>query len=257
MQMPRFFCPSPLTPHSTVTLPAEVIHHMCVLRLKAGDTLVLFDGQGHEFLTTLTADPKPSSAGPPLAVSIGSATPVNRELPCKIFLIQGLCASDKMDWIVEKAVELGVAGFMPVAAKRSVLKLDDNRADKKHTHWQKIIQSASQQCGRNVLMALEKTCHFGQITQRLSADLTHHNARFWIAHPSDAAKKITELLNQSPQSLAPLYLAIGPEGGWSPEEVQPLMRIPQAQMVSLGARVFRTETAALAAVAMIVGHQDW
>lgn len=255
MNTPRFYCSEPLIAHSTLTLPAEVVHHLRVLRLKVGEPFTLFDGLGQEFLTHLKADLGATSSTKPLYAQLEAATVVDRELPGKITLIQGLAVSDKLDWVIEKAVELGVYRVIPVAAQRSVLRLDDARALKKHQHWQRIVQSASEQCGRNVLMHVDVPCRLDTALKKIKGDglLT---IPLWVAHP-EGAVKLTTCLEQAQKPLSDIHLAVGPEGGWSESELALFLQQTHAQTISLGQRVLRTETAGMATVSMITGYLNW
>ncbi len=144
MMNPRFFCPDGLLPDSDMILPGPVAHHAeRVLRLAVGDAVTLFDGQGGECAAVLLALGKQPVArlGPRLATDC--------ESPLQITLVQALASGDKMDWVVQKAVELGAVAIQPVAAERSVLKLAGDRADKRVAHWQQIAVAACEQSGRN------------------------------------------------------------------------------------------------------------
>lgn len=240
--------------HSPLILPQEVAHHLRVLRLKKDDVFTLFDGQGHEFETRLTVEIKNLSASSPICVELAAPAEVNRERKGRITLIQGLTTADKMDWVIEKAVELGVYRVIPVTAKRSVLRLDARRAEKKHQHWQRIIQSASEQCGRNVLMQIDSVYSLElALTTRLN---DAESSLLWVAHP-EGARPMTECLDRAKKPIQAITLAIGPEGGWSPEELSLFLEKPDTQMLSLGDRILRTETAGLAAVSMLGAYLGW
>jgi 16S rRNA (uracil1498-N3)-methyltransferase len=257
MNTPRFFCSLPLIAHQTLVLPQDVAHHLRVLRLKIGDAFTIFDGQGQEFQTQLTVDIKQISSSAPISVALSNATEVNRERKGRITLIQGLATADKMDWVIEKAVELGVHRVIPVSAHRSVMRLDERRAEKKHLHWQRIVQSASEQCGRNMLMQVDLTC---SLEQALKAQVTpahdKNNDMLWVANPT-GARPLIECIEQSAKTITSVAIAIGPEGGWSEQETAMFLKIADTQTISLGARVLRTETAGLAAVSMIGAYLNW
>jgi 16S rRNA (uracil1498-N3)-methyltransferase len=275
MHTPRFFCSTPLIAHSTLDLPPEVAHHLRVLRLKTGQTFTLFDGLGQEFLTQLTTDIRQASGSDVTTVELLAPTEVNRERSGQITLIQGLSSADKMDWVIEKAVELGVHRVIPVAAHRSVLRLDERRALKKHQHWQRIVQSASEQCGRNILMRVDMVCTLEQALKlRLTSadgmsglfnashvDRTNevnqlNEAVLWVAHPNGAQTMI-DCVQSHQQPIQAVDIAIGPEGGWSEQELTLFLKHPGTQTISLGPRVLRTETAGLAAVAMLGSYLRW
>jgi 16S rRNA (uracil1498-N3)-methyltransferase len=144
MMNPRFFCPDGLLPDSDMPLPGPVAHHAeRVLRLAVGDAVTLFDGQGGECAATLLA------LGKQPVARLGPRLAAERESPLQITLVQALASGDKMDWVVQKAVELGAVAIQPVAAERSVLKLAGDRADKRVAHWQQIAVAACEQSGRN------------------------------------------------------------------------------------------------------------
>ncbi len=240
--------------HSPLVLPQEVVHHLRVLRLKTGDVFTLFDGQGHEFQTRLTVEIKTLSASSPICVDLTAPTEVNRERKGRITLIQGLATADKMDWVIEKAVELGVHRVIPVTAQRSVLRLDARRAEKKHQHWQRIIQSASEQCGRNVLMQIDSVCTLElALASRLKET---HESILWVAHP-EGAHPMAECLDNAKKPIQAIDIAIGPEGGWSSQELALFLQSPDAKTLSLGNRILRTETAGLATVSMLGAYLGW
>ena len=240
--------------HSPLVLPQEVAHHLRVLRLKTGDVFTLFDGQGHEFETRLTVDIKNLSASSPIYVDLAAPTEVNRERKGRMTLIQGLATADKMDWLIEKAVELGVHRVIPITAQRSVLRLDARRAEKKHQHWQRIIQSASEQCGRNVLMQIDTVCTLElALANRLKETPV---SLLWVAHP-EGARPIIECLDSAKKAIQAIDIAIGPEGGWSSQELALFMQNPDTQTLSLGNRILRTETAGLATVSMLGAYLGW
>ncbi|AZS81189.1 16S rRNA (uracil(1498)-N(3))-methyltransferase [Achromobacter spanius] len=243
MSAPRFFCDIPLVAGSRVALPDALAHHaLRVLRLKAGETVVLFNGQGGEYDAVLEVDGKAGFA------TLGDFNPREAELAGRITLVQGLPSGDKMDWVVEKAVELGAAHVSPIAAQRSVLQLSGPRLDKRVAHWQRIAQSASEQCGRNRLMTVD-------------APLTLAD---WLAEPADglrllchpeATDDLAGKLRATPD-LPALTLLVGPEGGWSDKELD-LARQAGVQTVRFGPRVLRTETAGLALLAAVSALMGW
>ncbi|WP_313034394.1 16S rRNA (uracil(1498)-N(3))-methyltransferase [Massilia alkalitolerans] len=236
--MPRFYCPAPLVTGATVDLPETVAHHLHVLRMQPGDALTLFDGSGGQYAATLADIGKRRASA-----LLGAHDPLDVELPYALTLAQGLPEGAKMDWIIEKAVELGVARIAPLAARRSVVRLSGERAEKRHLHWEGVIVSASEQCGRNRLAQLAPVIDFGR----------------WIATPSSAPRILlspratTSLADwaraEGPQALT---LMVGPEGGFTGEEEDAAIEAG-AIALSVGPRVLRTETAALAAVAMLNG----
>ncbi len=234
MMNPRFFCPEGLVPDSEMPLPDAVAHHAeRVLRLRVGDEVVLFDGQGGECAATL------QSLGKQPVARLGPRLPVERESPLQIHLVQALASGDKMDWVIQKAVELGAAGVQPVAAERSVLRLSGDRAAKRVTHWQQVVVSACEQSGRNrvpqVAEILSLAAYLAQPAR---------GKRFILAPGAAGA------LARKQAPAGPVEILIGPEGGWSPAELA-LAERAGCEPLALGPRVFRTETAGLAAMAAL------
>ncbi len=236
--MPRFHCPLPLAVGDLLALPDHVAHHIQVIRLQAGAMVTLFNGDGNEYCATITLLEKKR-----VTVEVKTCTARSVELPYAITLAQALPESSKMDWIIEKAVELGVAGVQPLSAQRCVVRLSAERAEKRQSHWQGIIVSASEQSGRNRLAQLAPVTDFSR----------------WIAR-QDIHKRIL-LSPRADQSLADwarhqppqaVTLLIGPEGGLSDDE-ENLAIAHGAIALSMGPRVLRTETAGLAALAMLAG----
>jgi 16S rRNA (uracil1498-N3)-methyltransferase len=236
--MPRFYCPQPLTPASIVDLPEAVAHHLHVVRQQAGDELVLFNGEGGQVRARLREVGKRRASAEVLAFE-----DVDVELPYPVTLAQGLPEGAKMDWIVEKAVELGVSAIQPLAAQRSVVKLSAERADKRQAHWQGVIVAASEQSGRNRLARLAPLQDAGR----------------WIAQPDGSQRillspRATESLAGWARATPPreVTLMIGPEGGFSAQEEEAAIAAG-ALALSMGPRVLRTETAGLAALAVLAG----
>ena len=244
MADPRFYCPEPIFAEQELELPPSVAHHVRVRRLAEGDTVVLFDGRGGEVAGTLSVEGKTTS------VLLGRHSPKEAELGGEITLIQALPSGDKMDWIIEKAVELGVHRIIPVAAQRSVLKLSGPRLEKRLEHWRGIITSASEQCGRNRLMQLEAP---QSLEQAIAATAPEQR---WLCAP-EAEYTLAEHLSASrPRAIQALSLLIGPEGGWSPEELAAATR-QGVTKVKFGLRVLRTETAGLALVSATTALLGW
>jgi 16S rRNA (uracil1498-N3)-methyltransferase len=234
--MPRFYCPEPLAIGATVVLPEAVAHHVQVLRLAPGDAITLFNGDGGQYTATLADIEKRR-----VSVELKSFTPDEVELPYAITLAQALPEASKMDWIVEKAIELGASGIQPLAAQRCVVRLNAERAVKRAAHWRGIIVSASEQCGRNRLAHLGELADYGQwIGQQ---DLH----RRIILTPRAEQSLADWARHQAPQAVT---LVIGPEGGLSEAEEQAALR-HGALALAMGPRILRTETAGLAAIAAL------
>lgn len=236
--MPRFYCPVPLSSGSELALPANAAHHVQVLRLGCGDEVTLFDGTGGTFAARVLQVEKKR-----VTVKIGGFSDAEAELPYAVTLAQALPEASKMDWIVEKAVELGVTAIQPLSAQRCVVRLSADRAEKKQAHWQGIIVAASEQCGRNRLAQLALPADFGSwARQRRDVPVLLLSPRATTSL-SDWARR------SAPQNV---FLAIGPEGGFTPAEEE-LALASGACALGVGPRVLRTETAGLAAVAALNG----
>ena len=239
--MPRFHCPVPLAAGEVIDLPPGAARHVQVLRLQPGARITLFhgepDGPGGEFEATVTRMGRSE-----VLARIGTHHAVEREAPRAVHLLAGITANERMDWLVEKATELGVASITPLLAERSVLKLKGERADKKLAHWQAVAVAACEQCGRNRV----PTLHPAQTL----AD--------WLQAPPQDGQRLLLSLRPGTQPLhaaAPghtgLVFLSGPEGGLSSTE-EDLALAHGFAPVTLGPRVLRAETAPLAALAALL-----
>ena len=235
--MPRFHCPTPLATGAELELPPGAARHVQVLRLQPGDALTLFNGDGGEFDASVLRMGRSD-----VQVRIGAHHPIEREAPRAVHLLAGITANERMDWLVEKATELGVASITPLLAERSVLKLKGERADKKLAHWQAVAVAACEQCGRNRV----PTLHPAQTL----AD--------WLQAPPQDGQRLLLSLRPGTQPLhaaAPghtgLVFLSGPEGGLSGTE-EDLALAHGFAPVTLGPRVLRAETAPLAALAALL-----
>ena len=238
--LPRFYCKEQITLNQPFELPDNVRHHAVrVLRLKQGDSLILFNGQGGEFFSEIIAINKNTSA-----IKILQHNQQECESPLTIELSQAICSNEKMDWVIQKAVEMGVSRIQPVTTTRSVIKLSSERAAKRLQHWQQITIAACEQCGRNhvpdVLPPLPLPHWLGEIKNREVS--THTNL---LLLPT-AEKKLSELVPKSNNSS--YTLLIGPEGGFTPEEERAAL-LTHFEPILVGKRILRTETAALATIA--------
>ncbi|OIQ93450.1 ribosomal RNA small subunit methyltransferase E [mine drainage metagenome] len=240
--MPRFHYPGPFVAGATVALPPQAEQHaLRALRLRPGDELVLFDGGGGEWPGRLV------EAGRALRVILGEWRGVEREAPLALTLAQALATADKMDWVVQKAVELGACAIVPVQAKRSVLRLSGERAAKRLGHWQQVMVAACEQCGRNRLPALADVIDLPHYLAQPAA----HEMRLLLS--PGAGTRLSAL----PRPAGAVTLLVGPEGGFDPEEEAAALSAG-FQPVSLGPRVLRTETAGLAAIAALMAlWGDW
>lgn len=231
----RIHCPQGLAPGAHVTLPETAGHHVArVLRLKEGDPLILFDGRGGEWTAAITLVRKDE-----VRADLKSFDPLDRETPLAVTLVQAVAAADKMDWIVQKCVELGVAAIRPVAAKRSVIRLSGERMERRVAHWQAVAAAACEQCGRN---RVPPVAPIVDLPQYLGEPAVENELRL-LASPLEA-KRLREL----PQPQGGVTLLVGPEGGFEDGELQAAHAVGFGGM-NLGPRVLRTETAGAAALA--------
>ena len=249
--MPRFFCPSALISGQSIALPAGAARHVQVLRLQPGDTITLFNAGpgwnatthgGGEFEATVTQMGRSH-----VQVEIGAHQAIEREPRRAVHLAVGMPANDRMDWLVEKATELGAASIQPLMTERSVLRLSGERAGKKVAHWQSVAIAACEQCGGNRVPAVHPLLTLMQWlkAQEQQPGLDWPAQRLLLSLRTGSVPLRT--LGDSTE--AALFLS-GPEGGLSTSEEDAAMAAGFAP-VSLGARVLRSETAALAALAML------
>lgn len=232
MMISRFFFPGQLPASGLVTLPDALAHHaMRVLRLAPGTRVTLFDGRGGEVVASLAPDGKACRA------HIETRSECERESSIRLVLVQALASADKMDWVVQKAVELGVAAIQPVAAERSVLRLAGERAVKRVEHWGQIAISACEQSGRNRVPAVAPVV-------TLTAYLAAHGEHEKLLFDPAASGRFSDVGPPRGER----HILVGPEGGWSPQE-RAACAAAGCIAASLGPRVLRTETAGLAALA--------
>lgn len=234
MRIPRIYTEQLLQSGSEIELDENASRHVSkVLRMQAGRELVLFDGRGGEYTATMTNVGKKV-----VRVSIDVFNEVERESPLAIHLGIGVSRGERMDWVLQKATELGVAKITPLFTERTEVKLTGPRLDKKQQHWQQILISACEQCQRNKLPELQTAQRFDDWLPSIS-----ETARFVLHHRTDVSLSESE----KPESAA---LVIGPEGGLSDLEIQRAQQ-HQFQPLALGPRVFRTETAPIAAISVL------
>lgn len=235
--MPRFHCPTLLPAGATLELPDSAARHVQVLRLQPGDMITLFNGDGGECEAAITRMGRSD-----VQVQVVSHAAIEREAPREVHLALGMPANERMDWLVEKATELGAASLQPLQAERSVLRLSGERAEKKRSHWQGVAIAACEQCGRNRVPPVHAV----------------RTVPSWLASELPAQRL---LLSLQPDSMplaqrvaalddGPVVFLSGPEGGLSPAEEQ-AARAHGFQPVSLGTRILRAETAPLAALAAL------
>ena len=239
--MPRFYCPVPMATGDRLSLPAGAARHVQVLRLQPGDSITLFNGGaslGGEFDATVVRMGRNH-----VEVNIGAHHAIEREATRQVHLAVGMPANDRMDWLVEKATELGVASIQPLISERSVLRLSGERADKKQAHWQSIAVAACEQCGRNRVPVTHPVASLAAWLKTLP---TRHG---YLLSLRAQTTLLHEVLKGPLAHQATTFLS-GPEGGLSDSEEQAAMASGFA-CVSLGPRVLRAETAALAALTLL------
>ena len=237
MSIPRFYCPFTLPAAGLFELPSEAAHHaLRVLRLREGDRVQLFDGEGAARDALIQV-----AQGKHVTVQILGIPATAKSSPLQIVLVQAMSSSDKMDWIVQKAVELGAAEIHPVQTRYSVAKLTQERAVKRHEHWQGVVIAACEQCGRNALMPVLPLL---ELSHWLAQERNQAGSKF-ILHPENSVS-----LHEQPKPADRVVLLIGPEGGFAPDEML-MARQAGFQPILLGPRILRTETAALAGISAL------
>lgn len=235
MRLTRSYVALPLAPGDEIPLPEDVAGHLVrVLRLQPGDACVLFNGDGHDYDARLVAAGKREARAEILA-----ARPVKNESPLRISLLQGIARGEKMDWILQKATELGVARIVPVDSERSEVKLDAARAEKRLAHWREVVVAACEQSGRAVVPEVLPP-------QPLGRGAALREGRGFLLDPV-ATHTLASLQGNPPGAC---MLAIGPEGGWSPRDHEQLLAAGY-EGLRLGPRVLRTETAGIAAISAL------
>ena len=230
--MPRFYLPTALAPHTTLNLPDNIIRHIHVLRLNAGDSITLFNGTGNDFAATLQTIGKRHAE-----CHIHAQRQPENESPLAITLVQAISSGERMDFTLQKSVELGVRAIQPIISERCVVRLSGERADKRVQRWQDIVIAACEQSGRSIVPTVQPIVSFSDYLRQMPPEL----------HLMMSLRRATTLrdITPAPQTLR---LMIGPEGGWTPAEEQAALEAG-VQTITLGKRVLRTETAAMAAMA--------
>ena len=242
--MPRLHCPAPLAPDLVMNLPPGPARHVQVLRLQPGAGVTLFNGAGGEWDATIERMGRSD-----VQVRVGAHHPIEREAARAVHLALGMPANERMDWLVEKATELGAASLQPLVCERSVLRLSGERADKKQAHWQAIAVSACEQSGRNRVPAVARPHDFARWCETPDNSVVSESPMLRLVLSLQAdTRPLAEVV--AGHGADPVLLLSGPEGGLSPQELD------QAQArgfapVTLGPRVLRAETAPLAALAYL------
>ncbi len=231
MRLMRVYVDTPLRANSNLDLPSEPAAHVArVLRARPGDELTLFNGCGGQYGGVIEA-----IRGSRVAVSVGSYSAFECESPLRSTLVQAIARGERMDFVVQKATELGVSRIVPVLSERTVVRLDARQAESKVAHWRAVARSACEQCGRNRLPQIESPVNLIDYVRSPIAE----PLRLWL-QPDAPSTSV-------PGAALAVEVLIGPEGGFAPAEMR---AITSAGLIGvrLGPRILRTETAALAAM---------
>ena len=240
--MARFYCPVPLATGQVLDLPPTAARHVQVLRMQPGHTLTLFNGEGGEYAAEVQHMGRSD-----VRVVVGEHRNAECEAAIQVHLAVGMPANDRMDWLVEKATELGVHRITPLMTERSVVRLSGERAEKKQAHWQAVAVSACEQCGRNRVPVID-------LPESLNAWLARQTSQAEVVHGVLSLHASTQPLSAlragAAASKTTWVLLNGPEGGLTDAE-DAAARAKGFSAVSLGKRVLRAETAALGALAQL------
>ncbi len=238
MRLSRIHLPGPLEPHTITRLTGDRAHYVArVLRLRPGRALTVFDGTGGEYQATIS-----TLARNTVEVAVGKHQAVERESPLRIDLAIGISRGERMDFAVQKAVELGARSIQPLVTERCGVSLSPERAGQRRRHWQNIVISASEQCGRNRLAIIQSVRDIGVW---LSSRTREPGL---VLAPEGRPDKPSPVPPGSP-----VTLLVGPEGGLSPAELEQAIQLG-LQPLRLGPRILRTETAAMVALTTV---QAW
>lgn len=231
MRNPRFFEPQTLSENSQINLSDDAVQHIRVLRLKNNAVVTLFDGRGGEYLATLIDIQKRS-----VIAQIKHFHETANESPLTLHLGQVISRGDRMEFVIQKAVELGVSEITPLLSERCGIKINADRLEKKQLQWQKIAIAACEQSGRNIVPTINSVESLTTWCEKES------NAVKLTLHP-----RAEYSINTLPENINNIHLLIGPEGGFTDEEVA-LTKALKFTETLLGPRILRTETAALTAI---------
>jgi len=235
--MPRFYCPTPLSSGLQLDLPSGAARHVQVLRMQPQMTITLFDGQGGEYEATIERMGKSS-----VTVQVTAHHPIEREAPLAVHLALGVPANERMDWLVEKATELGVASVQPLMTERGVLRLVGERAEKKQAHWQAIAHAACEQSGRNRVPHIHAIKTLSEYLLAQKSAETDSTIRIILSLSPGSAALVQAIPDKGCEAV---FVLSGAEGGLSPSEESKALATGY-QPVTLGNRVLRAETAAIA-----------
>lgn len=240
--MPRFFVRSENIEQQKIMIDGPDVNHIRnVLRMKAGDELTVSDGSGTDYFCRIAGLEKDR-----VMLDIVGSWKSYSELPVKLYLFQGLPKADKMDLIVQKAVELGAFEIVPVRTARAIVKLDGSRAEKKISRWNSISESAAKQAGRAVIPQVHEIVDFDE-----AVDMCRQLDAFVMPYEKDEGMEHSRKVIRSLHGVRSAGIFIGPEGGFAQEEVQKAMGAG-ARTISLGNRILRTETAGMTVLSILM-----
>jgi 16S rRNA (uracil1498-N3)-methyltransferase len=251
VRLTRVFVDGELQSGSLVELPRETGAHLAkVLRARSGDEVVLFNGDGREFTGVIE-----KVQGSRVSAAIGAARPMDRESPFQLTLVQCVPRGDRMDFIVQKATELGVVRIVPVLSQRSVVRLDESQSVSKQAHWRAVAVSACEQCGRNRVPSVDAPLPLLNYLGALASQAKAGDVLRLVLEPEPERARRTERGGRSidiasSPSASHAQIAIGPEGGFAAEELE-AFDLSTFSRLALGPRVLRTETAAIAAIVVL------
>lgn len=241
--MHRFFVSGENIRGNMITMdPGEARHIERVLRLAAGDLIKVFDGSGAEYLVRLIGHNEDRLMG-----EIIETDYMDTEAAASLYLVQGIGKGDKMDTIVQKAVEIGIKAIYPLACERSVVRLEGDKAFKRVQRWQDIARESCKQCRRNIIPEVKSVMDFSQLWREIDGRTSI------MLYENEKDLSLKAYLRERAQHLAgqEIFLLVGPEGGFSPQEAE-TARNYHCTTVTLGPRILRTETAGLAAASIIL-----
>lgn len=231
--MPRFHLPENLSVGQTVALPDNIVRHLNVLRVRPNENITLFDGKGKAHAARLTVLEKRRAEA-----EILHEDTTDNESPLNITLIQSISSGDRMDFTLQKSVELGVTAIQPVISERCIVRLDGERAAKRLARWQEIVISACEQSGRNTVPPVLPIIGYREALDKMPSESTK------LIMSINRARKLGDIRQPS----GAIVFMVGPEGGWTEQEEQQAFDAG-FQAVTLGKRILRTETAPLATLA--------
>jgi 16S rRNA (uracil1498-N3)-methyltransferase len=244
MRLTRCYVPGVLAADSEATLPPGPAAHLArVLRLRAGAPLILFDGRGGEYEAIVQSLERDGA----VRVRIGAHRAIEREAPLSLILLQCLVRNERMDWIVQKATELGVAAIVPLASRHAIVRLEPEAAERKRQHWLSIAVGACEQCGRNRLPQLHAVQSLEQACRNTAGD---DGSTRLVLDPEAGTPLLQALPVAGSHAAGSIALLVGPEGGLGADELALLQRHGFVGC-RLGPRVLRAETAPLAALAAV------